>query len=293
MTDTKTKPLISRRDVLIFAWLLGILAVLKVLSWLPDPLGGYLFVLLFITGTTVGIIAFFGRYDQREMAAWGAFADACGLTLEQRRHLYFRRLGEVAGDYRGRAVTLDHLHTGGRYGPTCTRLRVALRMPFAGRLELQREGVGAKLKRLAGNDDIQLHDVAFDPRWEVKCSDPALPSALLGPETRDALRDLKRWWFEWQGDHATAMRRDMEMQSDALTTALTALSDVADRLARVGPHRDHAATPDGDANAAAASTATPTLTVNCPSCGGATTVPDGARPLDLTCPHCHRWMVVK
>jgi len=187
--------------------------------------------LTILIGAPLGVFGWLRWQGKRTARAWSDFAARHGCALTGGENWIDRWIPRptVTGEYRGRPLVLESVvRRAGKHSTTLTRFTLTLQPAFAGRLELYRENFLTRL----GADDIEIHDVDFDPEFIVKCSDPALPERVLQPFARRQLRDHSAWNYEWEGITAKALRVGLIRDAEALDAVLEILSGVADELAR-------------------------------------------------------------
>jgi hypothetical protein len=128
-------------------------------------------------------------------ACWGGFARAHQLTQRSGRvgwaHVEWPR---IEGKLEGIPVAIELMEEAASFG---TAAIAAMASPLKGHLELRREGFAAKVAKLLGAQDISLGDEAFDRRFVIKASDPALAHALLTPAVRAELLHLPTRWLAY------------------------------------------------------------------------------------------------
>ena len=192
--------------------------------------------LTILIGAPLGVFGWLRWQGKRTARAWGDFAARHGFALSGGDNWIDRWIPRpiVTGEYRGRPLVLESVvHRAGKHSSTLTRLTLTLQPAFAGRLELYRENFLTRI----GADDIEIHDVEFDPEFIVKCSDPALPGRVLQPFARRQLRDHSAWNYEWDDTTARALRGGLMRDAAGLDAVLEILSGVADELTRYAGKR--------------------------------------------------------
>jgi len=198
-----------------------------------------LFVLAFLA-----IMFYFMKRKSKAYEGWTQFAQQNGLKLEQPPAVFgglIKLPPTVEGTYEDRRLMMNsyEVHSGSASNSSSTtyhRLVIELRIPYTGKLTIHKEGLLAKIGKALGKEDIQLHDLQFDPEYVVRCSDKELPNQVLGVLTRNRLLEFKKWDFVWEGDTAIAERVDVEGDPDRLTKLVQILAEVADQLERMA-HR--------------------------------------------------------
>ncbi len=200
-----------------------------------EDVGELLITIIISIALTVGLVAIVIWWVQRGLrkraAAFGEFAttNGLGITGAEERHPI------VEGSYRRRHFRLDTYTTGGsKSSTTHTRMQLSLEPLYDGHLELRHEGLLAKLGKRFGTEDVQLHDIEFDPRYIIQCSDPTLPEVVLSQAVREKLLGLKKYHFSWDDDKAEAERVGEEFDAERLKALLEILTEVADALERYG-----------------------------------------------------------
>jgi hypothetical protein len=91
----------------------------------------------------------------------------------------------LAGTYRGvRVAAFEESRSGSKGNSTSTVLRAWYPTPLPFDLHMAKEGVGARIAKAFGGQDVEIGEPAFDAAVRVRSSDPAAVKAWFGSPTR-------------------------------------------------------------------------------------------------------------
>lgn len=135
----------------------------------------------------VGIaIAFAARHTRKARDHWRAIAGALGLAF--RPGGMFKSM-EMEGEIDGLSVRVHTISRSmGNHSQLYTVVDVRPTAPLPAGLRLHKEGLGTKLIKVLGGQDIPLADAEADPKLRVRGDDPVAVQAVLDhPAARPAL----------------------------------------------------------------------------------------------------------
>ncbi|MFZ9745835.1 MAG: hypothetical protein ACO3G4_04310, partial [Opitutaceae bacterium] len=141
----------------------------------------------------LGVFLVWGRAHQRRIAAQvAALASRQGLTVVAAERNWLGASPCVEGERRGRRIRFWSYATGaGKSRRHWIATAVAPRAAGTLAFELQPQGLGTRLAELFGAKEITVGDAAFDAAWFVRTNQPATLGALLLPEIRTRLLQLR------------------------------------------------------------------------------------------------------
>jgi hypothetical protein len=173
---------------------------------------------------------------KRANQLWDAFAKGRGYTMRPGHvgwsHALNPRVDAVVDEIK---VTLEYVITDlqGRTVAMATPAK-----PIVGHVEITPEGIGSKLAKLFGAQDLVMGHDAFDKKYIVKATVEASAKALLDVETCELLHgiDVSRFTYDdgakgAGGGMVTIERPRVEDREGALDVMMK----VAARMAKVSP----------------------------------------------------------
>ena len=178
-----------------------------------------------------GMIAYLRR--QARQQAWSELAARTGLTFESGGIFAPMR---VAGNYRGRPLTLDTFtRHNGKNSTTYTRIQLGTNNPCALSLAIYDENVLSKLGKALGMQDIQTGDDELDRRFTIKGQpEPVIASLLTSVGLRQKLLEARSVHVEVKGQQVYWQQRGAESNADYLQFLFDLLSDLAEAVDRAG-----------------------------------------------------------
>lgn len=167
-----------------------------------DPSSGFFLVFLGIGLLVVVGGAWYGMYRVKQIRAWAAqvgwtYVGSDRSLARRWRGQPFgigssRRVSElVVGPFHGyRAMSFRYQYTtgSGKNRSTSTFHVVAMALPtYLPTLELTPDGIGAKLAKVFGGQDLRFESVDFNKEWRVEAGDAKFASDVLHPRTMERL----------------------------------------------------------------------------------------------------------
>jgi hypothetical protein len=178
-----------------------------------------------------GVIAYLRR--QARQQAWSELAARTGLTFEP-GGIFAPMV--VAGNYRGRPLTLDTFtRRTGKNSTTYTRIQLGANNPSALSLAIYDENVLSKLGKALGMQDIQTGDDELDRRFTIRGQpEPMIISLLASISLRQQLLQARSVHVEVKGQQVYWQQRGAESNADYLQFVFDLLSDLAEAVGRTG-----------------------------------------------------------
>jgi len=174
-----------------------------------------------------GMIAYLRR--QARQQAWSELAARTGLTFESRSIFAPMR---VAGNYRGRSLTLDTFtRHSGKNSTTYTRIQLGTNNPCALSLAIYDENVLSKLGKALGMQDIQTGDDELDRRFTIKGQpEQVIANLFTSIGLRQKLLEARSVHVEVRGQQVYWQQRGAESNADYLQFLFDLLSDLAEAV---------------------------------------------------------------
>lgn len=124
---------------------------------------------------------------QREQALTGLARRLGGNLIEGS----FRRQPKLTFEYKGYAAGIEYYSTGGRHPTLYTRLSFYFRKKLPYSVHICPERLFSKIGKCLGDWEIQIGDASFDDKFMVKGLADARVKAMLTPDVRRAMFDLR------------------------------------------------------------------------------------------------------
>lgn len=195
-----------------------------------DTSGILIFVFIFGLVAVIVIIGYSNSRSKR--AAWGELASQTGLNFVAGNFL--GKPSVVSGIYRGHSLALDTFSRGGGEDRTTyTRIVLGLKNPTQLTLSISEEGVGSKLKKLFGAQEILVGDEAIDAKFFIKGSpEMAVQRLLTNTSLRQKLLESKSLHIEL-GNRILYEKRGYEGNPEKLRFVFDLLVDMAEVVGRL------------------------------------------------------------
>lgn len=193
-----------------------------------------LFGLIFACVVFVGAIAFVGshavrRREQARYALWSEWAHARGGVFTPQQGGWWRpHPASMTVPHRHATVFVDtYVVSTGKSSTTYTRARARFPLGFGPCFRVTPEGLLQSLGKALGVRDIELDDVAFDPRFVVKGETPAAIRVAWTPAARASALVLSRPNVTSDGAEVTVSVRGVLVALDELDALVSVAGELA------------------------------------------------------------------